>query len=119
VERVGDILKTVLDPDFAAKAQVWHGLFASWEAIAGPDLAGLTWLVEVDKVEAIVAVEHPAAAQLVAFHRERILARITRDHPRTGIERLRVMVRPHGVAAVPPAAQQFPASDFSHKARRG
>jgi hypothetical protein len=97
VERVGDILKTVLDPGIAAKGEVWHGLFASWETLAGPDLAGLTRLLEVDKAEAIVAVEHPAAAQLVALHRDAILARIRREHPRTGIERLRVLVNPRRI----------------------
>jgi hypothetical protein len=100
LERVGEILKTILDPETERVAESWHTFFSSWESLVGPDLAGLTRLVEVERHEAVVEVEHPAAAQLLGLHREDVLARIRRDFPEVAVRGLRVKVRPPGDGAL-------------------
>jgi hypothetical protein len=86
-----------MDPGIAESGEIWHRFFSSWENLVGADLAGLTRLVEVERGEAVVQVEHPAAAQLLSLHRERVLARIRSEHPAAGVKALRVVVRPRSV----------------------
>lgn len=96
MERVGEILKSILDPRTAENGEVWHRFFASWESLVGPELAGLTHLVEVERCEAIVQVDHPAASQLLGLRKEAVLERIRREHPGVAVRNLRVQVRPRG-----------------------
>ena len=98
MERVGEILKSILDARITRQAEDWHRFFSSWESLVGPDLAGLTHLVEVERGEAIVRVEHPAASQLLGLHRDAVLARIKRDFPDVAVRGLRVQVRPEARA---------------------
>jgi hypothetical protein len=105
LERVGEILKSILDQRTAESGEIWHRFFLSWESLVGPDLAGLTRLVEVERGEAIVQVEHPAASQLLGLHKETLLARIRREHPQVLVRALRVQVRPQGRAPAGPAAR--------------
>lgn len=94
MERVGEILKSLLDGPTAESGQIWHRFFSSWNDLVGPELAGLARLVEVERGEAIVQVEHPAVSQLVNLHKERVLERIRREHPEVSVRALRVQVRP-------------------------
>jgi hypothetical protein len=94
LERVGEILKSILDARTAESGEIWHRFFSSWESLVGPDLAGLTRLVEVERGEAIVQVEHPAASQLLGLHKEALLERIRSEHPAVMVKGLRVQVRP-------------------------
>ncbi len=104
MERVGEILKTLLDPETAKTAEMWHGFFCAWAALVGPDLAEVARLVEVERGEAVVQVEHPAASQLLSMRRDEVLARIRRDFPEVGVRGLRVQVRPAaGLADAPQA----------------
>ncbi len=96
MERVGEILRTLFDPETAQVAERWHRFFSSWESLVGPDLAGLTKLLEIERHEAVIEVEHPAASQLLGLHREELLARIRRDFPEVAVRALRVQVRPRG-----------------------
>jgi len=96
LERVGEILKSILDERTAESGEIWHRFFSSWESLVGPDLAGLTRLVEVERGEAIVQVEHPAASQLLGLHKQALLARIRSEHPAVMVRSLRVQVRSPG-----------------------
>ena len=96
MERVGEILKTLLDLETAKTAEMWHRFFAAWADLVGPDLAGIARLVEVERGEAVVQVEHPAASQLLGLRRDEVLARIRRDFPEAGVRGMRVQVRPPG-----------------------
>jgi len=58
LERVGDILKSILDPRTTETGEIWHRFFCSWDELVGPNLAGLTRLVEVERGEAIVEVRN-------------------------------------------------------------
>ena len=105
MERVGEILKTILDGRTAETGEIWHQFFSSWDSLVGPDLAGLARLVEVEKGEAIVQVEHPAASQLLGLRRDTLLARIRREFPQVAIRALRIQVRPQGgIRPLPPRA---------------
>ena len=106
MERVGDILKSILDPRTTETGEIWHRFFCSWDELVGPNLAGLTRLVEVERGEAIVEVAHPAASQLVGLYRDALLERIRRDFPQVEVRALRVQVRPEargtaGIAKAP------------------
>ena len=94
MERVGEILKSVLDAELSATGRIWHRFFSSWNDLVGPDLAGFVRLVEVERGEAVVHVDHPAAAQLLGLRKDAILARIRVEFPEVMVRAFRVLMRP-------------------------
>ncbi len=105
MERVGEILKSIVDARIAESGEIWHRFFTSWDDIVGSELAGLTRLLEVERGEAIVQVEHPAASQLLNLHKDKVLERIRREHPQVAVRALRVRVRPGRPADGPARAR--------------
>jgi hypothetical protein len=94
LERIGDVLRAILDARTVETGEKWHRFFSSWQHLVGPDLAGLSRLLEVERDEAVVVVEHPAAFQLLGLHKQAIMGRIAREFPELGIRGLRVRVVP-------------------------
>jgi hypothetical protein len=94
MERAGDILKNLLGSRTAALAGRYHSLFSRWDDLVGDPLAGSSRVIELDQGKLLVAVDHPAALQMLHFREKRLLRVLKRRFPDLDIRFMRVIVLP-------------------------
>ena len=102
MERIGEILKDILDPSMVRRGMRFHELFHSWSRVVGRKLATVSRVHEVDGRTVVVSVDHPAALTSIMMIERRIVAALRRRFPALSIERVRIIVQPPGVRRAEP-----------------
>jgi hypothetical protein len=113
MERIGKILKHILDPSMVSRGQRYQELFHGWSRIVGRKLGALSRICELEGQTVVVAVDHPAALTSIMMIEPRIVAALRRRFPDLDIKRVRTIVQAPGVrsrASVPRPVDSAPPS---------
>ena len=104
MERIGDILKEILDPSMVRQAVRFHEFFHGWSRVVGRKLAAVSRVHEVEGETVVVSVDHPAALTSIMLIERRIVGALRKRFPALAIKRVRAIVQPPGVRKDEPSS---------------
>ena len=101
-QRVGEILREIIDAQVAGQGQMYHRLFSGWDELVGAPLAGRSAILELENRQLVIALDHPASLQLLRMQQRGILKHMQQRFPELNIRAIRGIVLPAGLSRGPP-----------------
>jgi hypothetical protein len=102
LRKIGDLISKFFDEETAQKAERYNGLFSSWTAIAGENIAAHSRIIELERSILQIEADHPGWIQILQTRQRYLLAAVCRKYPELDIHGLSFRLsRDPGVLSAP------------------
>ena len=93
MEKVGSILKNILNKGSLTKGGNYVSFFKEWDKIAEDPLSSHSEIEDIKRNNLIISVDHPGWLQILRFNEKRILNRINKTYPEFKIKYIKAFVK--------------------------
>ena len=93
MERAGEVLRKFFEERGISLPDKNFSVFNKWGSLVGDGIGNHSRVIEIERENIIIEVDHPGFSQLIYLKKNVILGKLNREYPNLSIKNIRVVLK--------------------------